>query len=96
MRQRQPLRRESVKRAAQMRKFRPLRDSYLAGHPVCEFPAGCEARAVVVHHRRGREGARLLDVSYFAASCWFHNDYAETQTGHSLAIGWLVRIEGAA
>lgn len=96
-----PLRRTRINPvSAKLRKRKPqylqLREAFLEGHPRCEFPAGCEARATVVHHRRGRFGERLVDVDWWAASCDFHNDYAETHTGHSLAIGWLVRIEGAA
>lgn len=90
------MRRESLKRAAELRQYRKMVGPFLAGRPVCEFPEGCEASAVCVHHRRGRFGARLLDVDWWAASCAFHNDYAETHTGHSLAIGWLIRIEGVA
>lgn len=86
----------SKKRAAQMRQYRKLAAAFLEGHPRCEFPAGCEAFATDVHHRRGRSGARLLDTDWWAASCRFHNDYAETRTGEALAIGWLIRIEGAA
>jgi hypothetical protein len=71
-----------------------LRKAFLLGREWCEFPLGCSARATVVHHRRGRFGARLLDIDWWAASCAHHNDYAETNTGHSLAIGWLVPIEG--
>lgn len=90
------IRPRSAKRAAQMRRYRPLAAAYLEGHPICEFPLGCDAAATEVHHKRGREGDRLLDVDWFAAACRVHNDYAETRTGHALAIGWLVRIEGAA
>jgi hypothetical protein len=86
----------STRRRREEREFRPLSDAYLAGHKVCEFPDGCSAASVVVHHRRGRFGRRLVDVDWFAASCAFHNDFAETRTGEALRIGWLVRIEGAA
>jgi hypothetical protein len=57
------------------------------------FP-GCGQPATELHHRRGRRGARLLDQAWWAASCATHNDFAETHTGESLDIGWLVRIEG--
>lgn len=86
----------SPRRRAEEREYRKLRAAFLEGHDRCEFPEGCEARSTVVHHRRGRSGERLLQVAWWAASCAFHNDYAETETGHSLAIGWLVRIEGVA
>lgn len=84
----------SPKRARQLRVYRPARDAYLTEHPWCEFP-DCTAPSEVLHHKRGRRGMRLLDQAWWAASCNFHNDYAETNTGAALAIGWLVRIEGA-
>jgi hypothetical protein len=70
--------------------YRPKARAFLEAHPRCQFPLGCGAPSVDVHHRRGREGLRLLDERYWAASCRFHNDYAETRTGAALACGWLL------
>jgi hypothetical protein len=86
----------SRKRAVALRVYRKRRDEFLTEHSGCQFPAGCDQQATVMHHRRGRFGARLLDERWWAASCSFHNDFAETHTGESLDIGWLVRIEGVA
>lgn len=86
----------SKQRARQLREYRPARDAFLAEHPVCQFPPGCDRATTELHHRRGRRGLRLLDQTWWAASCAFHNDYAETHTGESLAVGWLIRIEGVA
>jgi hypothetical protein len=80
------VRQVSRKRARQLRLYKPLARDFLTGHPVCEWPPGCEARAVCVHHRRGRFGERLLDTDYWAASCAFHNEFAETHTGEALAV----------
>lgn len=93
---RTPLRARSPKRAREDRQYNVLRAAYLAGHPVCEFPLGCTGRATEIQHRKGRRGARLCDVDWFAASCHEHNMWAEDHTGQALRIGWLVRIEGAA
>jgi hypothetical protein len=82
----------SLQRARELRLYKRLRVKFLDGHPWCEFPGGCNRPTAVVHHRRGRDGARLNDVSWWAASCIEHNDYAETHTGEALAMGWLVRI----
>jgi len=84
----------SLQRAREMRLYKRLRVKFLEGHPWCEFPGGCNRPTAVVHHRRGRFGARLNDVSWWAASCIPHNDFAETNTAEALRIGWLVRIEG--
>lgn len=88
------MRARSPKRARQMREYGALVGPFLEAHEWCEFPLGCGDRSQVVHHQRGRFGLRLLDQTYWAASCNTHNGYAEDHTGHSLEIGWLLRIEG--
>ena len=88
------MRRASLKRQRELRRYAHLRRDFFTRRLWCEFPLGCDRPAAVVHHRRGRFGGRLNDVDWWAASCVEHNDYAETHTGHSLEIGWLVRIEG--
>lgn len=90
------MRPRSKKRAALMRIYAKRVAVFLEEHPVCEFPLGCGRPSVDVHHTRGRFGFRLLAEDWWKASCRFHNDYAETETGHSLEIGWLVRIESVA
>lgn len=92
---RTPLRAVSVKRAGQMNAYRPLRDAFLAAHPVCQYPPGCSALATDLHHKRGRFGERLLDKRHWATSCRFHNEWAETHTGEALAVGWLIPIEAS-
>lgn len=91
---RTPLRRASLKRRQQELQYLKLRKKFFDAYPWCQFP-GCDRPTAVVHHRRGRFGARLNDVTWWAASCIEHNDFAETHTGESLRLGWLVRIEGA-
>lgn len=85
-----PLRKRSDKRAQQMSLYRPLARAFLETHPRCQFPLGCTAPSTEVHHRRGREGARLLDERFWAASCRACNEYAEEHTGDALACGWLL------
>ena len=88
------MRRVSLKRQRQERLYRVRRINFLDAHPYCEFPLGCDRPTAVVHHKRGRFGDRLNNTDWWAGSCVEHNDYAETHTGHSLEVGWLVRIEG--
>lgn len=83
------------KRARQLRAYRPLAAAFLEANPRCMFP-GCDQPTTELHHKRGRRGERLLDQAWWAASCATHNAFAEERTGEALAIGWLVRIEGAA
>ncbi len=88
--------RVSKKRRRQLTEYAKLRLVFLAEHERCEWPAGCTQQATTVQHRRGREGERLLDVEWWAASCWPHNAWAEEHTGAALEMGWLVPTEGAA
>lgn len=86
----------SRNRAALLRIYSKRRVEFLEHRPVCEFPRGCTARATTIQHLRGRRGERLLDEQWWASSCLDHNQWAEDHTGEALAMGWLVRIEGAA
>lgn len=83
----------SAKRQAELEVYYPLRDEFLAANRTCWR---CGAPSTCVHHRRGRRGSRLTDVRYFAASCDFCNEWAESHTGEALAEGWLLRVESAA
>jgi hypothetical protein len=93
---RSPLAAVSRKRAGQNRTYTTLRARFLADHVRCEFPLGCREVATEIQHRRGRRGARLLDTTWWAASCSACNQWAEDHTGEALACGWLVRIEAKA
>lgn len=86
----------SKKRQRELRVYKSCRLAYLEQHPRCEFPLGCDEPSTEIQHRRGRRGLRLLDVTWWAASCHGHNQWAEEHTGEAIDCGWLVRIEGAA
>lgn len=88
------MRTRSLKRQLQIRQFIPLAETFLTVNDRCEFP-DCTEPSTVVHHSRGRRGWRLLHQPWWKASCHHHNNYAETNTGESLACGWLLHIEGA-
>lgn len=91
------MRSRSLKRGRQMREYIPLAEAFLEANPWCQHPTNHLDRpvpAVCVHHTRGRFGWRLLVVEWWKASCAACNDEAETNTGASLAIGWLLPIEG--
>lgn len=88
------MRTRSLKRQRQIREYIPLAEMFLEDNRCCEFPT-CPERSTVVHHSRGRFGRRLLDQRFWKASCNYHNQYAETNTGESLAVGWLLPIEAS-
>lgn len=60
----------SKKRAKQNREYQVVRIQYLIDHSVCEIQEVCKgARAVEVHHSKGREGSLLTDTRYFKSVC---------------------------
>lgn len=63
------------KRARQLRLYRPLRDAFLAANPRCAFPGGCVQPSTDLHHRAGRRGLMLLDVTRWSALCRSHHSF---------------------
>ncbi len=86
---RTPLRFRSSKRAAVMPARRALVAALLADRPWCQFPLGCDQRAVDVHELRGRGvGGSMLDLDNCRTSCRFHNGWAEDNPAAAYAIDW--------
>lgn len=69
----------SEHRAEELKEYSKLRAGYLAKFPFCEED-GCTLKSSEIHHQRGREGKRLLDINYFIALCHDHHVY---YTNHS-------------
>lgn len=67
-----PVKKVTVKRAAETREYLKLRKEYLELYPVCEVPE-CNLKAVEIHHQKGRENERLLDTNYFMSVCHAHH-----------------------
>jgi len=70
------LRKVSIKRAKQLREYKKIRETYLRLNPNCEI---CKRAATEIHHKSGRNGERLNDISKFMAICrtchtWVHNN----------------------
>lgn len=64
------MRRLSVKRAAQNRKYLKLRKQFLEDNPICQAGLeGCTIQATTIHHSRGRIQDRLTDVKDFLGCC---------------------------
>ena len=64
----------SDKRAEELKEYRRVRDVYKCKHPKCER---CGNDASEIHHKNGRNGARLVDDEYFMSVCrkchnWIH------------------------
>lgn len=86
------IRRVSKKRAVLLRVYVKRKLVFLADNPHCwrHWALGMAVPATCIHHRAGREGLRLIEVRWFAASCDACNDLAETKTGLALSEGWLL------
>lgn len=67
-----PVKKVTVKRAAQNVEYLKLRREYLEAYPACEVPE-CDIKSVEIHHQRGRENEKLLDTNYFMAVCHKHH-----------------------
>lgn len=88
------MRTKSAKTAAAMGAYIPERDAFLSENRWCEYPLGCGRPSVVLHHRWGRNGERLRDQEWWAASCDDHNIRAEDETGEARACKWLLDLNG--
>lgn len=90
------MRPNTSKRAAQMRVYRGLRRVYLEDHPACEFPIGCDGAATEIHHKRGRVGADLIDVTRWAGLCHDHHAYVTEHPTEAYELGISERRIGVA
>lgn len=63
---RQRIKPASAKRTRENAEYTKLRREFLAAHPACLV---CRGPASEIHHARGRQGKRLLDVEFFRQLC---------------------------
>ena len=63
---RQRIKPASDRRKAENAEYTKLRREFLAAHPHCLV---CDGFATEIHHARGRQGKRLLDVEFFRELC---------------------------
>ena len=68
----------SAKKLKELAEYRPLRDKYLAEHPVCEAKVEgvCIGGPTQLHHKKPRQ-FYLCDVSIFIAVCQACHDWIE-------------------
>lgn len=81
-----PIKVVSEKMAANLAKYRRLRDKYFKEHPVCEFP-GCNSRNITLHHKRGRVGAFLTDKRWFCSLCQKHHQWVNENNEEAFKMG---------
>ena len=95
------MRQTSTKCAKKLREAAPVRQAYLAAHPLCEFNwwlqvPNCRGRSEHVHEilTRARGGA-IDDPSNFKALCDPCHDWVHAHPAWSEAHGFLKSAGGA-
>lgn len=87
-RKRSGIRPVSEKRRKQNAEYSRLRKLFLEDHPICQFQ-GCRQPSTECHHKRGREGRWLTDVTEFMAICRPHHDWIEVNREESFRLQYL-------
>jgi hypothetical protein len=77
----------SAKRRRDEARYRVLRAAFLDGLESCQYPTGCHAAAVEVHHRRGRVGALYLRVDLWSGLCSHHHRYVTEHPAEAVRLG---------
>jgi hypothetical protein len=85
---RSPLRRRSKKRARLVARYTPLATMYLKDHSWCQVCG--KAPAFQIHHRAGRIGERLNDVSMWLAVCLDCHDRIHRHGAWAREQGYLI------
>lgn len=87
------MRARTPKRQRQERAYARLRLVWLAEHPWCER---CGAAVTDLHHKQGRDGARLLAAETFMAACNPCHRHIHMNPSESYRQGWMHSRVGAA
>lgn len=78
----------SDKRVKQEREYSLLRVQYLSQHPSCQARVMCLGLpATEVHHKAGRIGDKLTDVTDFIGLCHLCHVWAENNVTQAKALG---------
>jgi len=88
------IRSESRKGAARRRAYDKLRtEVYERSKGRCEINAtwSCSGRCEEVHHKQGRVGNRMLDISKMAGICRNCHDFINRNPALAYDRGWMLR-----
>lgn len=83
----------SKKECQRKKKYRPIRDNYVAENPDCRMniTEGCTKEnprpTVDVHHMKGKIEDLLFDTEFFCPGCRQCHDYAETHPTEAKILG---------
>ena len=87
----QPISKQSEKRAGENKEYLKLREVFLSAHPRCEIKVpGCTVKSTEVHHAGGRIGKRLTQVELFIAACSSCHRYLEVNPAWAKENGYSV------
>ena len=78
---------KSEKRKLQEEIYTGLRKAYLLKHPSCEI---CYGIANQIHHKNGRNGGRLNDISFFMSVCADCHRNVHAHPKDARQKGWLI------
>lgn len=89
---RKPIAPRSTKRAAQERQYLKLRKAYLLSSPTCKakLPNICTQLATDVHHKKGRMGSLLTDLSHFLPVCRPCHNWIELNPKEAKELGYSI------
>jgi hypothetical protein len=85
--QRKPIRPVSDKRKKQNAEYSVLRKQFLEEHPICQVC--CSEASNQIHHKRGRSGLWLTDISEFLAVCGDCHSWIEENRAEATKRGYL-------
>jgi len=77
----------SEKRQDQEKIYKSIRKIYLENNPNCEV---CGEEASEIHHKNGRNGDRLNDITFFMAICRGCHNYVHEHPKESRELGYLI------
>ena len=90
--QRKPIAHRSPKRAKQEREYSKVRRTFLLSSPVCtaQLPNICTHHSTDVHHKKGRIGELLTDVTFFLSVCRQCHDWIEMHPIEAKELGFSI------
>ena len=82
----------SSKRGKEERLYASLRKNFLLSYPQCQaqIPGQCTHQSTEVHHKKGRVGNLLIDVSKFLAVCRNCHEWIENHTPEAQKLGFSI------
>lgn len=80
----------STKRSKQMAQYRTLKTIFLKDRKYCEiFEPCCTRKATDIHHVNGRNGIRLLDMTWWLPTCRSCHDFIHQHPKYAREAGFL-------